>query len=976
MGGMLSDLTGTKNTYQAAQAPIAQQDFTGALSGSANQFNDIFNQQTGLAGQLQQQALGQGPNPAQIQLQQATNQNISQNAGMLASQRGLSPALAQRLAAQNAASTNQQSAGQASLMGAQQQLAARGQLAGVLGQQQQGALGMNQNLQNAQAQQNNAIVGNTSSINSANAATAMGNQQNSAGLLGGALGGLGSAFGLAHGGMVPPPQHFAGGGPVSAIGQFLGGGSSNPYGGFSAFGKGLHDLFSKPATPGSTEDYQQYSGSGFSPEQMSLEHARADAVSAGGLPPEAMQDQPAPAPDQLPQAGGPGVYAPVVGDPFAGIGPSYQVGQQNPDFMASGGMAALKEKYACGGMTGLKMAMGGDPSGQVGGQAQVSGNSLQNDKVPAMLSPREIVLPRSITMHPNAPALAAEFVRRELHKHHADSKKNFSEGGVVDSIQKWMAPDFHKAEQQKKSQQLPPPIYKADGGEIPQGLDPSAQGQMVNTGFDPNAQFIVDPRNTAARRAFDTYKSNVQLSDPFASDEQATDAAIQSVDAEKQFNLSRQQNQMQSQQAAHDEAVVRNSRLQELGLPTGEIPQAPVNNPILQANDQAQGMPSAMNSMDQMSAQNPMAQMDKTMMGAYTKAASEQKAGFNQAATAQEQLGQANAKIANDQSQREQGLMKDYQQQNSQLMGEYDAAMKDYASGHINPNHYAESMSSVGKVKTAIGLVLGGMGGGLLHQENPALKFLNSQIDRDIDAQKSELGKKQNLLQANIHKMGNLRDATEMTRAMMMGIQANQFRAAAANAQGPMARATAMQEAGKLDERIAPIMSQIAMRQTMMRGMGTGQVDPTMAIRFMAPEGQQMELMKQYASAQSMSKQKDNLLNAFDQVNKIANVQSHLASPLQTSRQADALTEPLLAQLIKDSEGRITPQDTEMMKGLFPRVGDSDSTRRLRRIQLNKFITEKMNFPALAPYGYNPSAGGRYNAQGMDRLPPMAPPKR
>lgn len=47
----------------------------------------------------------------------------------------------------------------------------------------------------------------------------------------------------------------------------------------------------------------------------------------------------------------------------------------------------------------------------VPGKAKVKGDSLKNDTVKAMLSPGEIVLPRSIATHPDAPAQAAEFVR-------------------------------------------------------------------------------------------------------------------------------------------------------------------------------------------------------------------------------------------------------------------------------------------------------------------------------------------------------------------------------------------------------------------------------------------------------------------------------------------------------------------------------------------------------------------------------------
>lgn len=50
------------------------------------------------------------------------------------------------------------------------------------------------------------------------------------------------------------------------------------------------------------------------------------------------------------------------------------------------------------------------PGGTVPGRAPAAGDSYANDTVPAMLSPGEIVIPRSIAQGPNAPDRAAEFV--------------------------------------------------------------------------------------------------------------------------------------------------------------------------------------------------------------------------------------------------------------------------------------------------------------------------------------------------------------------------------------------------------------------------------------------------------------------------------------------------------------------------------------------------------------------------------------
>lgn len=216
MSSVVSTLFGGgSDKFQAQSAPITQQNFAGALMGSMGQFNQNFQNQNNLAGQLQAQAQGVGPNPAQLMLNHSTDQNIKQNAGFLASQKGIDPALAQRLGAQNQANMSQQMAGQGALMGAQQQVTAQGQLAGLYGQQGNQALGMNQNLQNAQAQQNNAIVGNTSNMNNANAGAAAANAAQQGAIAGGFLSGAGAvgAAALAHGGPVPGKAKVSGDSP-------------------------------------------------------------------------------------------------------------------------------------------------------------------------------------------------------------------------------------------------------------------------------------------------------------------------------------------------------------------------------------------------------------------------------------------------------------------------------------------------------------------------------------------------------------------------------------------------------------------------------------------------------------------------------------------------------------------------------------------------------------------------------------------
>lgn len=199
-----------------AQSGIGQQqNFVNALqaqNGIGNQSN-VFNQQQQLANQLQLQAQGGGPNPAQAALNQATGQNIQNQAALMASQRGTSsnPGLMSRQAAMQGANIQQQAVGQGATMQAQQQIAAQhalqaqqgmmGNLAGQQVGQQAGAIsGLNQAIQGNQSNmlgainaQNQANIQNASQQNQANAGIAQQNAKQSGDLFGGLIQGAGSA---------------------------------------------------------------------------------------------------------------------------------------------------------------------------------------------------------------------------------------------------------------------------------------------------------------------------------------------------------------------------------------------------------------------------------------------------------------------------------------------------------------------------------------------------------------------------------------------------------------------------------------------------------------------------------------------------------------------------------------------------------------------------------------------------------------
>ncbi len=200
-GGNLSDMLGTNDTFKA-QNPYGQP----VLQNALNQQGQIYGGQQNLAQALQQQMAGQGPNPAQTQFMANQQANLANTQGLIASQRGLNPALAARMGSNQAALSGQNSALGSSLLQQQQQLGATSNLGNLYGQMQQGNLGQQQlyNQANMGAQNINAGV-------------AAGNTNRNAQLIGGAMnaiGGVGGAMaGAAHGAYVGGTAKVSGDSP-------------------------------------------------------------------------------------------------------------------------------------------------------------------------------------------------------------------------------------------------------------------------------------------------------------------------------------------------------------------------------------------------------------------------------------------------------------------------------------------------------------------------------------------------------------------------------------------------------------------------------------------------------------------------------------------------------------------------------------------------------------------------------------------
>ena len=389
----------------------------GTQQQAKGMLQDVYGGQGNTVGQLQNIVNGEGPNPAQAMLHQQTGQNVANQAALMAGQRGAGAniGLMARQNAQLGGNLQQQAVGQGATLQANQSLNALGQIGGQqaamgntanalggLGTTQVGnqlsTLGQagaqantmagqqigqtNQNATTAIANQGQnlgaagnftqAQVGNQASVNAANAATSVQGQKAKADILGGALNGLGAGaiagLGKAQGGYVSlaggggvgsfdmtAPQNLQGPGPVTAPPVV-----DSPTVQFASGKMGMADYL-KPDPTSGMSDWGSFISNLQKPIDPNQSELKQGSTQMGKLA-------------------------------SAGVASA---------FMASGGLSA----------------QGGNVRASSPGQkAKVSGNSYANDKIPAMLSEGEIVIPRNVLQGSDPARGAAEFVAKVLAK--------------------------------------------------------------------------------------------------------------------------------------------------------------------------------------------------------------------------------------------------------------------------------------------------------------------------------------------------------------------------------------------------------------------------------------------------------------------------------------------------------------------------------------------------------------------------------
>lgn len=193
-------------------------------------------------------------------------------------------------------------------------------------------------------------------------------------------------------------------------------------------------------------------------------------------------------------------------------------------------------------------------------------------------------------------------------------------------------------------------------------------------------------------------------------------------------------------------------------------------------------------------------------------------AGVNQMSQAEGLMGQKQAAILDHDIKQQQSLKLEFKKNFDRLNEERGNFIKDIQNNHIDPKNYWKDHS---KIATAIGIIIAGFNP--TGRPNAAIEMLNRQMDQNLQAQAQNLNSKNNLLAANMHQFGNLNDAMKMTKVMQSDMVANQLRAEAARATDPMAKARALEAAGKIEREYSPLFMQLNVKRALLDAANNNQ---------------------------------------------------------------------------------------------------------------------------------------------------------
>lgn len=343
-------------------------------------------------------------------------------------------------------------------------------------------------------------------------------------------------------------------------------------------------------------------------------------------------------------------------------------------------------------------------------------------------------------------------------------------------------------------------------------------------------------------------------------------------------------------------------------------------------------------------------------LGSLNNAVGQEASGINQQAQGQVEQNKQMADVQQQHLALEQESMRKYQETMQRYQAQNDQLMQAVTNQKINPDQYWDNHSKFG---AAIATVLSGIGQGLSHQtNNMAMDVIQSGINRSIESQKAELGKKENLLSNNLKVQGNLMQAETATRLQMNAMLQGKLALVASKTGDPMILGQAQQKIGQLKQAAIPQQMSLAQYQTQMHmrdqlsKMDTSKMDPAQLVNYLpnvTPEAK-TQILKEIDAAQNVHINASFMADAQERAANNMHVADFV--PGRNNADQDQL-HTLLGPTFKDLGESVRPAAMEnVFHGVTPRMGDAVlSNKDTLRNTLKDYLSSKQAAPTAKSYG-------------------------
>lgn len=309
--------------------------------------------------------------------------------------------------------------------------------------------------------------------------------------------------------------------------------------------------------------------------------------------------------------------------------------------------------------------------------------------------------------------------------------------------------------------------------------------------------------------------------------------------------------------------------------------------------------------------------------------------GINMQAQGQMDMNKQMAQAYEAENQRAMKAQALYEQHMNASQQHLDSLANDIASTKVDPGRLWKNASTGAKIGTALSVILGGLGQGMSHStHNMAWDAVQGAIDKDIDAQKADLGKKQSLLSDNLRIQGNLTQAENATRLQYGAILQGKIAKIAAQSQDPIIQGMAQQKLAQLKMADIPMRAELAKYQTQqqlakqaggLQAEGGGPVNlqkwNQMRAAGMINSEDEKALTKEANELAEGRSLRDYYHRTFNELNSKV-LAGHL-----TPGQRESAIWTIAGKLQHASAGRFNLEDAKKQaEAMFPGVGDWKST--------------------------------------------------